>query len=103
VVVPVLSHPLPKHPMKLLPIFNPDVKQLVEDHVKQFIMKVRWLNVRHEDVVCRHFPYTYAGKASMWYFSLSQGSIRSWIDFQTNFLNKFGEDKNPAILVLELS
>lgn len=61
------------------------------------------LNVRHEDVVCRLFPYNFNGKASTWYFSLLQGSIRSWAKFQTLFLNKFGDDKTPTTLVLELS
>lgn len=40
VAVPKFYHPLPKHPEKVLPIFNPDEKQSAEDHVKQFIMKV---------------------------------------------------------------
>lgn len=69
--IPRLVHPLPKHTEKVLPIFNPDEKKSVEDHVKQFITKVKLLNVRHEDVVCRLVPYTFGGKASMWYFSLS--------------------------------
>jgi len=98
-----LAHPLPKHPEKVLPIFNLDEKQSTEDHVKQFIMNIRLSSVRHEDVVCRLFPYTFTCKTSTWYFSLSQGSIRSWTDFQTIFLNKFGDDKTPAVLVLELS
>lgn len=101
-VVPGLVHPLPKHHEKVLPIFDPDEKLSTEDHVKQFIMKIRLLNVRHEDVVCRLFPYTFIKKASTWYFSLSQGSITSWASFRTLFLNKFGGDKTPATLVLEL-
>jgi len=85
VAVPGLVHPLPKNLEKFLPIFNPDEKQSAED------------------LVCRLLPYTFVGKASTWYFSLPQGSIGSWNDFQTTFLSKFGEDKTPAALVLELS
>lgn len=70
VAVPRLVHPLSKHHEKVLPIFNPYEKQSTKDHVKQFIMKVRLLNVRHEDVVCKLFPYTFPSKASTWYFSL---------------------------------
>ena len=66
-------------------------------------MKIRLLNVRHEDVVCILFPYTFINKASTWYFSLSQGPITSWVGFRTLFLNKFGEDKTLVTLVLELS
>ena len=65
-VVAVLGpvHNLPRHPEKILPIFNPDEKQPVEEHLKQFKMKVRLLNVRHEDVICRLFPYTFTSKDS---------------------------------------
>jgi hypothetical protein len=41
------------------------------------------------------FPYTFEGKASTWYFSLPQGTITSWNDFETAFMKKFGEDKTP--------
>jgi hypothetical protein len=50
-----------------------------------------------------YFPYTFEGKYSMWYFALPQGTITSWNDFETDFMKKFGEDKTPTTLVLELS
>jgi len=94
---------LPRHPEKILPIFNPDEKQPAEEHLKQFKMKVRLLNVRHGDVICRLFPYTFTSKASAWYFTLPQGSITSWNMFEEIFLKKYGDDKTPADLVMELS
>ena len=68
VAVPGVQHPLPKHPEKLLPKFNPESKEPAEDHVKKFMSAVRLLDVEHEDVVCRLFPYTFEGKDSTWYF-----------------------------------
>lgn len=59
--------------------------------------------VADEDVVCRLFPFTLIGVASTWYFSLRIGSITSWGAFQHAFSGKFGDDKTPAALVLELS
>lgn len=67
------------------------------------MLAIRLKNVQHEDVVCRLFPITFLGEAAMWYFSLDQGSITSWVDFETLFLAKFGEDKTPAALVRDLS
>jgi hypothetical protein len=61
------------------------------------------MSVQEEDVVCKLFPYIFEGKASTWYFSLLEGSITNWNEFQTTFFEKFGEDKTLAILVLELS
>jgi hypothetical protein len=37
--IPGPQHPLPKHPEKWLPKFDPDSKQSVEDHIK----KLCWL------------------------------------------------------------
>jgi hypothetical protein len=56
VVVPRAQHPLPKNPEKWLPKFDPDSKQIVEDHIKKFMLPIRFRNVEHEDVVCRLFP-----------------------------------------------
>ena len=67
------------------------------------MLENRLMSVQAKDVVCRLFPYTFEGKASTWYCSLPQAFITSWNEFQTAFLEKFGEDKTLAILVLEFS
>jgi hypothetical protein len=102
VAVPRAPHPLPKHPDKFLPKFDPKKKDSTENHIKKFMLAVRLMNMEHEDVVCRLFPYTFEGKASTWYLCLTQGSITRWNDFETAFVEKFGDDKSPTILVLEL-
>jgi hypothetical protein len=42
-VVAILGpqQPLPKHPQKWLPKFDPDSKQSVEDHIKKFMLAIR--------------------------------------------------------------
>ena len=72
-------------------------------HVDKFMLAVQTMNVQHEDVVCQLFPLTFEGKASTWYFLLVQGSMTNWAEFNKAFLDKFGEDKTPALLALELS
>jgi hypothetical protein len=103
VVVPGAQHPLPKHPEKWLPKFDPDSKQIVEDHIKKFMLAIRLRNVEHEDVVCRLFPYTFEGNASTWYFSQQPHTIMSWEKFESCFLEKFGDGKPPEVLVMDLS
>jgi hypothetical protein len=103
VVVPGPQHPLPKHPEKWLPKFDPDSKQSAEDHIKKFMLAIRLWSVEHEDVVCRLFPYTFEGNASTWYFSQQPQTIVSWDKFETCFLEKFGDDKSLEVLVMELS
>jgi hypothetical protein len=103
VAVPGAQHPLPKHPEKWLPKFDPDSKQIAEDHIKKFMLAIRLRNVEHEDVVCRLFPYTFEGNASTWYFAQQPHTIVSWEKFESCFLEKFGDDKPPEVLVMELS
>ena len=81
VVIPGIQHPLPTHPDKLLPKFNPDNKEPAENHIDNFILVVQTLNVEHEYVVFHLFPLTFEGNESTWYFSLVQGSITNWVDF----------------------
>jgi ribonuclease HI len=103
VAVPGAQHPLPKHPEKWLPKFDPDSKQIAEDHIKKFMLAIRLRNVEHEDVVCRLFPYTFEGNASTWYFSQQPHTIVSWEKFESCFLEKFGDGKPPEVLVMDLS
>ena len=92
-----------QHPEKLLPKFDRDNDFTPEDHIKQFMLSLILLDVQHEDVVCRLFPYTFVGQASTWFFSLAEGSNASWQQFETTFLNQFGDDRTSGVLVLELS
>lgn len=87
IAVPGIQHPLPKHPEKLLPKFDPDNDVTPEDHIKKFMLSLRLMDIKHQYVVCRLFPYTFVGQASTWFFSLATGSIASWQQFETAFLS----------------
>jgi hypothetical protein len=103
-VVAVLGdqHPLPKHPEKWLSKFDPDSKPIAEDHIKKFMIAIRLRNFDHEDVVCSLFPYTFKGNASIWCFAQQPRTIVSWEKFESFFLEKFGDDKSPKVIVMEL-
>jgi hypothetical protein len=95
-------HNLPRHPEKLLPKFDLETSGLPKDHIKKFILAVRLMNVQHEDVVCRIFPYTFEKSASPWYFNLPVGSITSWRKFQKDFVDKFFEETIIGALMAQL-
>jgi hypothetical protein len=103
-VVAILGrvHNLPRHPEKLLPKYDPETSGLLEDHIKKLILAIRLMDVQHEDVVCRIFPYTFENYASTWYFNLSIGSITSWTKFEKDFLDKFVEETATGALMTEL-
>ncbi|CAF4254873.1 unnamed protein product [Adineta steineri] len=103
IAVPEAQHPLPKNPENFLPKFDPDNDVTPEYHTKKIMLSLTLLDVQHEDVVCKLFPYSFVGQASTWFFSLVPGSIASWQQFETSFLNQFGDDRTSGMLVLELS
>ena len=101
--IPNDQHPLPRNLEKVLSKFDPNKKELIEDHVNKFMLVLILLNVEHEHVACELFPYTFKGIASACYFLVTPRSIHNWKEFQTTFLGKFRDDKSPPKLVLELS
>jgi hypothetical protein len=60
-------HEMPRKYDKVLPKFDLDRPILPKDHIKDFFLANRFLNVQHEDMVCRVFAYTFSGKVSTWY------------------------------------
>jgi hypothetical protein len=101
-VLPRRSHHFPSHPKKLLPKFDPETSGLPEDHIKKFILAIRLMNVQHEDVVCRLYPYKFKNSTSMWYFNLPVGSNNSWTKFHKYFLDKFPEEMTIGTLMAQI-
>jgi hypothetical protein len=95
-------HKPPWHPKKLLPKYDLETSELPKDHIKEFILVIRLMNIQHEDVVRRRFPYTFENSASTWYFNFPVGSITSWTKFQKYFLDKFTEENTMGALMDEL-
>lgn len=62
------------------------------------MLSLIFMNVEHEDVVCRLFTYTLLGKASTWFFNLARRLITSWKQFETAFITQFGDDKTSMVL-----
>ena len=98
-----MLHPLPKHPKRLFPKYDPNDGVFLEYHVKQFMISLNLMNVEYEYVVCRLFPYTLKGKASTWFFNLAPRSITSWKQFEVTFMEQFRNEETSGILFLEIS
>ena len=60
------------------------------------------MNVQHEYVVSRLICFTFQGKASSWFFSLSMRSITSGQQFENTFITQFCDDRTLGILFLEI-
>jgi len=70
-------HPLPIHPKRWLPKFNPDDGLTTEEHLPNFMLAINLNGVTEEDCVVRIFPYTFEGTIGSWYFSLPVGLIKN--------------------------
>ena len=71
-------HHLPKHQKKMLTKYDLDGKVNFEDHIDDFYLHIRMLEVQYDDVSCILFPYTFEGRASVWYHNLPPNSIHNW-------------------------
>jgi hypothetical protein len=100
--IPGWVHILTRHLEKLLPKIDLETSRLPEDHIKKFILAIILMNVQHEDVLCRIFPYTFDNSTSTWYFNFPVGSITSWMKIQKEFLDKFAEETTTGYLMVEL-
>jgi len=60
------------------------------------------LDVWYNDVDCDIFPFTLEGRETTFYHSLLVNLVHSWREFKKLFLEKFVDDKTPAMLLKEL-
>ena len=58
------------------------------------------VNVGHEDVICRLFPYTLEGKATKCFFNLALKSITSWQKFEEEFITQFSDEETSGFELL---
>lgn len=56
VLMPPPLSPIPAHPEKWLPKFNPETCMLAEEHINNFMLSVNLNGVTNEDAVVRLFP-----------------------------------------------
>ena len=92
-------HHLPKYLEKFLIEYDPNKKAKVEDHIDEFYLYLRMLEVCFDDVSCRIVPYALEGRTSSWYHSLLPNSIHNWRESKPLFLENFVDDKTLAILL----
>ena len=65
-MIPRDVHTLPRHLEKIMPSFDPDRKEPTEDHIHKSMFSLRLMNVEHEYIMRRLFPFTFKGKDEIW-------------------------------------
>lgn len=65
------------------------------DHIEKFedlASSIKANGVSEDYLFCKLFPYSLAGEAAQWLKQLEPGSLTTWRDIKTAFLNNFYED-----------
>lgn len=68
---------------------------MIEEHIHMYKDDIGRLYMVHEDVACCMFPNTLNDVTTIWYASLPEGSITSWIQLEQSFLNQFSMPIDP--------
>jgi len=90
---------MPKNPDKFCSKFRVhDPDRTADEHIKIFEANMFMLQVQHEDVICRLFPYSLQDEAYYWFANLPAASINSWPNLKTAFLNRFRMPTTPSDL-----
>jgi len=93
---------VPRHTEKLLTKYDPHRIVKAKDHLDTFYLHLQTLEVHYGDVASTLFPCTLDGRETVLYHSLHIKSIQKWGMFLRIFLEKYDEDKIPAMLLKEL-
>lgn len=90
---------MPRHLEKLSSNVDPDNKTKVEDHIDDFYMHLRMLELRYGDFYYKIFHFTLEGRVTIWYHNMLVNLVHGWREFKKLFLEKFTDDKTLAMLL----
>lgn len=97
-----ILHKMPKRVERMNIKFNLDNTVKEKYHLDNFYLQLQTLEVWYDDVACRLFPCTLDSCVDAWYQNLPLNSIQKWGAFKSMFLEKFVDDKTPAMLLKKL-
>lgn len=97
--LPTILHKMSKRAEIVNIKFNLGTSMKAKYHLDNFYLRLQTLKVRYVDVACRLFPCTLDNGVTAWYHNLPPNSIQNWGSFKHMFLQKFVDDKTPAMLL----
>jgi hypothetical protein len=92
--LPHLLHSYPLDCYEYLPWFSGENQVSAERHLESFEDFVDRFQIVHEDVIMRFFSKSLIRDVAIWFKSLRDESIGSWIEFSDVFMKHWGENKS---------
>jgi hypothetical protein len=81
--------------MNIYPWFSGENQASAERHLESFEDFIDHFQIDHEDVIMRFFSKSLIRDVVVWFKSLRDDSIDSWIEFSNVFMKHWGEHKSP--------
>jgi hypothetical protein len=100
-VLPAQLHDLPQNYNQRIKSFDVEENVSSQRHLDWFNDFVDLEEVDHEDVKLRLFAQSLSGEVRKWFKALPTASILNFAAFETSFLARWGDKKNPLQLLTQ--
>jgi hypothetical protein len=99
--LPVALHDLPQNYAQRIKQFDAEGDITTQQHLDRFIDFIDLEEVDYEDVKMRLFAHSFSGEVRKWFKALPTTSIPNFDNFETLFLGRWGNKKNPLQLLTQ--
>jgi hypothetical protein len=100
-ILPAQLHDLPQNYSQRIRLYDVEGNVSAQRHLDWFNDFVNLEEVDYADAKMRLFAQSLSGYVRKWFKSLPPMSIRDFTAFETSFLNKWGDKKNPLQLLTQ--
>jgi hypothetical protein len=100
-ILPAQLHDLPQNYSQRIRLYDVEGSVSAQRHLDWFNDFVDLEEVDYADAKMRLFVQSLSGDVRKWFKSLPPMSIRDFTAFETSFLNKWGDKKNPLQLLTQ--
>lgn len=100
-VLPAQLHDLPQNYSERIKTYNAEGDITAQQHLDRFNDFVDLEEVDYEDAKMRLFALSFVGEVKKWFKGLAAGSIPDFPGFETVFLRKWEDKKNPLQLLTQ--
>jgi hypothetical protein len=100
-ILPAQLHDLPQNYSQRIRLYDAEGSVSAQRHLDWFNDFIDLEEVDYADTKMRLFAQSLSGDVRKWFKSLPPTSIRDFATFETSFLNKWGDKKNPLQLLTQ--
>jgi hypothetical protein len=100
-ILPAQLHDLPQNYSQRIKLYDVEGNVSAQKHLDWFNDFIDLEEVDYADAKMRLFAQSFAGEVRKWFKSLRPTSIQDFTAFETSFINRWGDKKNPLQLLTQ--